>query len=206
MILKVNPNRIELMRLQKKLVLARRGHKLLKDKQDELVRKLLGYIKNYRTLRVEVEKKLAQVYQLCLQSIAQAGKEAISRALVTPPAKLSLSFKKQRVMNLVVPELSLKIEPLPASYGFLETTGDLDLGIKKLLEVLPKLINLAQVEKTITLLASEIERTRRRVNALEYILIPNILDTIKYISFRLAEIERGNLVRLMKVKELLGVR
>ncbi|MCK4326038.1 V-type ATP synthase subunit D [bacterium] len=202
----VNPNRMELLRLRKRLLLARRGHKLLKDKQEELMRRFLELVEESRRLREEVEEKLGRVYRDFLLARGVMPREMLEEASMFPKRKLKITTQLIPVMNLRLPKLDLTEEGEFDCYGFIDTSGDLDISLSLLSDVLPSMVRLAEVEKWIELLAEEIQRTRRRVNALEYILIPSLEETIRYIGMKLNERERGNLTRLMKVKELVSGR
>ncbi len=201
--LNVNPTRMELLNLKKRIKIAVRGHKLLKDKQDELMRRFLELIKDVKELRLKVEKSLNDVFRkfACLSSIM--SEESLEEALAMPAKVINLNIEKSHVMNLTVPKYETKVEGDIMCYGYGDTSGDLDLALYQLDTILQDMITLAQKEKTIELLAAEIIRTRRRVNALEYILIPNLEETIKYIGMRLSEMERSNLARLMKLKDII---
>jgi V/A-type H+-transporting ATPase subunit D len=200
--LEINATRMELLRLKKRIVIARRGHKLLKDKQDELMRRFLEMIKGYRNLRQDVEGKLANAFQSFVLSRAVTRKEYLEESFLGLKAPLEVGLSTFSIMNIKAPRLELKSMPDVYTYGFSDTPADLDRSLSLLSEVLPLMIQLAQTEKSIELLAEEIEKTRRRVNALEYVLIPNLQDTIKHITMRLAEMERSTLTRLMKVKDI----
>jgi len=206
MILDVNATRMELLRLKRRLVIARKGHKLLKDKQDELMRQFLEMIDKIKGLRSNIEDRLMQAFGNFLMARAVMDRENLEAAIMFPKQDLSLLVDTVPVMNLRVPRFRLSSEGEVYSYGFLNTSAELDSSLKFYSELLPEMINLAETERTLELLAEEIEKTRRRVNALEYILIPDLEDTIKYITMRLDEMERSNLTRLMKVKEMVGNR
>jgi len=200
--LEVNATRMELLRLKKRIVLARRGHKLLKDKQDELMRRFMDMIKGYRKLRREVEGKLASAFRSFIFSRAVTRKEFVEKSFLGSKEPLQVHLSAYAIMNIKAPHLKLHSVPDVFTYGFSDTPSDLDRSLSLLSEALPLMIQLAQTEKSIELLAEKIERTRRRVNALEYVLIPNLTDTIKHITMRLAEMERSNLTHLMKVKDI----
>jgi len=196
---------MELLRLKKRLVVARKGHKLLKDKQDELMRRFLEYIQENKRVREDVEKRLSYAYSTFLIARGSLMKEVLEGAIASPYGEYLLEVKKVNILNLKVPQFKVKLpKGTPLSYGFIETCGDLDNSILTFFKALPSLIKLAEIEKSVAYLADEIERTRRRVNALEYILIPNLEETIRYINIKLTELERSNLTRLMKVKDLVG--
>lgn len=203
MILDVNATRMELLRLRKRLALARRGHKLLKDKQDELMRQFLLMVHEARRTRLTLEEHLAKAYQRFLFARAVLPTETLETALLATSASVRLSVELRPVMNLRVPSFEAEIGGDVHSYGLLFTSGELDVALEGYAAMVPEMVRLAEQEKTLEMLAQEIEVTRRRVNALEYILIPNLGDTIRHISLKLSEMERGDLVRLMKVKAML---
>jgi V/A-type H+-transporting ATPase subunit D len=205
--LNVNPTRMELTRLKGRLKTAQRGHKLLKDKQDELMKKFIDYVKRNKELREVVEKELTGAFKNFLIARAVMSSETLEEAIMYPTQKVSLEMSTRNIMSVNSPIFNLvKEDSKEASsiypYGFVTTSGELDGAIYSLQEVFDKLIELAQVEKTCQLMANEIEKTRRRVNALEYVMIPQLIETVKYITMKLDENERGNRVRLMKVKDM----
>jgi len=202
--LAVNPTRMELQRLKKRLVLAHRGHKLLKDKQDELMRQFMSLVKAIKGLRQKVEEGLEGAFRSFTLFRARLAPQEAEEALALPSKRVNLQVEEKPVMNLRVPVFTTRVEGRMRCYGFYNTNSDLDRSLRELEKVLEKMLQLAQAEKTLGLLAQEIERTRRRVNALEYILIPSLQETIKYIDMKLSEMERGNLTRLMKIKEMLA--
>lgn len=200
--LDINPTRMELLRLRKRIVLARRGHKLLKDKQDELMRQLIDLIREIRDLRRRVERELTEASQRFLLAKAALRPETIEGALLVPTAVLDLAVERRHIMNIRAPLFTAVLTGEIHCYGYLGTSGELDASLVAIQNATKLLVELAQKEKTIQLLADEIEKTRRRVNALEYVLIPDLAETIKYISMKLSEMERSNLSRLMRVKEI----
>ena len=200
--LDVNATRMVLLRLKRRVALARRGHKLLKDKQDELMRRLMDLVRTIRELRERVERELTETVHRFLFARASMDPEAVEEAFLIPKKEVSLEVKKRSLMNIKVPLFEEVFSGEIYCYGFANTSGELDASLLALDRVLEHLIDLAEKEKTLQLLADEIESTRRRVNALEYILIPNLDETIRYIRMKLAEIERGDLTRLMRVKEI----
>ncbi|MBC8234544.1 V-type ATP synthase subunit D [bacterium] len=202
MLLKVNATRMELLRLKKRLVLARRGHKLLKDKEDELMRQFLDLVNKNRDLRERLETQLIAAFKNFLMARAVMDKESMEEAIMFPKQKLELSVSTASIMNLRVPRFELKSEGTVHSYGFVNTSAELDSALQVYSDLLPEMVKLAEAESSVQLLADEIEKTRRRVNALEYVLIPNLEETIRYITMRLNEMERSNLTRLMKIKEI----
>jgi V/A-type H+-transporting ATPase subunit D len=206
MILDVNPTRMELLRLKKRLVLARRGHKLLKDKQDELVRQFLAIIEETKRLRTEADGESLSVYQSWAVAEGTLGSAALAGLFRMPGAATNIRSKTKTIMSLKVPVFEVEIVGDPFEYGTARSSMLLDRCVQNYRRLLDTLLKLAELEKTSILLAEEIEKTRRRVNALEYILIPNITETIKYITMKLAEMERSNLTRVMKVKEMIEAK
>lgn len=202
--LNVNPNRMELSRLKKRLAVAKRGHKLLKDKQDALIKAFLEKARAGKELREAVEKELAECYGTFVLSRAQTTPEILEQALIFPGAKSTLSVKWHNVMSVMVPEYDVKQEGNPVNYGFVNVPLLLDAALEQFSKLIVRLLHLAAEEKAIRLMAGEIERTRRRVNALEYVMIPNLAETIRYISMKLDEQERSTLSRLMKIKEIVS--
>ncbi len=206
-LINVNPTRMELTRLKKRLVVARRGHRLLKDKRDELMKKFLETIRKAKVLREKVEAQLAEAYRSFLVARAVMSAEAMDEALMLPKHRLELEVGKKNVMSVYVPQFKLLAETVESAeiypYGFVSTSGDLDAAIGILARLLPQMLELAELEKSSFLLADEIEKTRRRVNALEYVMIPQLEETIRHISMKLDENERGNITRLMKVKDMI---
>jgi len=199
---------MELTRLKGRLKTAKRGHKLLKDKQDELMKKFIDYVKRNMELRLDVEKELTVAFKNFLIARAVMSSEVLEEAIMYPTQKINLEMSTKNIMSVNSPVFNLvKEENKEASsiypYGFAATSGELDGAIFSLQEVFDKLIELAQVEKTCQLMADEIEKTRRRVNALEYVMIPQLIETVKYITMKLDENERGSRVRLMKVKDMI---
>ena len=204
--LNVNPTRMVLTGLKKRLKTARRGHKLLKDKRDELMKKFLDIVRENKRLREEVEEKLGVVHSRFVMARAVMSAELMEEALMFPKQRISLNVTTRNIMSVDVPVLEFTGEDGAGEdiypYGFANTSGELDGAISMLSETTAALLKLAELEKSAQLMADEIERTRRRVNALEYILIPNLEETIRYIVMKLEENERGNLTRLMKVKDM----
>lgn len=203
----VNPTRMELTRLKKKLVTAVRGHKLLKDKRDELMRQFLDKVRENKALREEVETALVSANQNFMLARAGMPDEMLNTALLAPKQELTISAGAQNVMSVEIPDFDFKTRTPDQndmySYGFAFTTGDLDDAILSLSEVFPKMLKLAEVEKSCQLMAAEIEKTRRRVNALEHVMIPELQTNIKYITMKLDENERSTQIRLMKVKDMM---
>jgi len=203
----VNPTRMVLTGLKRRLKTARRGHKLLKDKQDELMKRFLEIVRENKTLREEVEEKLMTVHSRFVMAKAEMSAEVVEEALMFPKQKVELSASTRNIMSVDVPVLEFHTESDDETdiypYGFANTSSELDAAIATISGLTPKLLKLAELEKSAQLLADEIEKTRRRVNALEYVMIPNLEETIRYIVMKLDENERGNLTRLMKVKDMM---
>ena len=203
MILEVNATRMELLKLKRRLGLADRGHNLLKRKQDELMRQFLERVEQIGDLRREIEDRLAAAHKGFLMARSVMDRESMEEAIMFPNQRLTLNVSTVPVMNLRLPQFDVKSEGSVYSYGLSNTSAELDSALGAYSELLPEMLKLSQIERAVELLANEIETTRRRVNALEYILIPNLKDTIKYIKMRLDEMERSNLSRLMKIKEII---
>lgn len=204
-LIKVNPTRMELSKLKKRLKTAQRGHKLLKDKRDELVKQFLELVRKNRELRTEVEMKLKLSHEAFAGVSAVMSPQSLEEALIYPKQSVILEPSEKNIMSVDVPVFNYKMQGNHAdifSYGFAFTSGELDDAVQGLSDVLSQLVELAETEKSVMLLASEIEKTRRRVNALEHVLIPNLQLTIKNIIMKLDENERGNTTRLMKVKDM----
>lgn len=205
--LNVNPTRMELTRLKGGLQVATRGHKLLKDKNDELMKRFLELVRKNRELREKVETMMMKVHSSFLIARAVMSSEILEESLMYPKQRVSLDVSTKNVMSVNVPVLKINADDVDPSdiypYGFATTSAELDGAISTLSEMLPYLLQLAEMEKSAQLLAQEIEKTRRRVNALEYVMIPNYQETIKYIRMKLEENERGSLTRLMKVKDMM---
>ena len=201
----VSPNRMELLRMKKKQQFAQRGHKLLKDKLEGLLKDFTGIVQEYAVLRDQVDSELGELFQQFIVASASMPAEVYRSALAFPECEAELTMTEKLIMNVRVPEFSFAIEGNLLSYGTDGTVVELDQAIVKLKEVLERLVRLAEAEKTIELVADEIEKTRRRVNALEYVLIPQQAETIRMISSKLEELERGNITRLMRIKQLLAM-
>ncbi len=206
-VMNVNPTRMELSRLKKRLVTATRGHKLLKDKRDELMRQFLNIVKENKQLRREVEQKIVQANSHFVLAGSVMQHEVVGSALLAPKQEVSLEVEYKNVMSVEVPKYITKTKTSdPAdiySYGLAYTYSDLDDAVYQLADLLPELLHLAECEKSAQLMASEIEKTRRRVNALEHVMIPQLQETIKMITMKLDESERSSQTRLMKVKDMM---
>lgn len=206
--LAVNPTRMELRRLKNRLKTATRGHKLLKDKSDEMIRQFMGYVRQNKLLREQLEGELSEAMHAFMLARAVSTSQDIEQSLCLPAMHVELVSEIKNVMGVDVPDLKITraetTQLLP--YVLSSNPSDLDMAIIKLSKLMEKLLLLAEVEKTCNMLADEIEKNRRRVNALEYIMIPQLNETIKYILMKLDENERGNLTRLMKVKSMIAAR
>lgn len=203
---RVNPTRMELTKQKKKLLSATRGHKLLKDKRDELVRQFMDLIKENMDLRLKVEKGLKAANMEFAVARAGMSEQVLNTALMANGKTLEIKQQFKNVMSVEIPEFQTKNDINGNdiySYGYAFTAGDLDDAVYSLSSVFEDMLKLAQVEKSCQLMASEIEKTRRRVNALEHVIIPEALDNIKYITMKLDENERSTQIRLMKVKDMM---
>ena len=203
--LRLSPTRMELTRIKRRLVTAKRGHKLLKDKRDEMVRQFIAIIRENDALRREVEQELSGALRNFAMARAVMDPNALEEAILYPARQAKVTIGQKNILSVRVPtitvdEASLSETVLP--YGLAETSAQLDGAIATMAQVLPKLLRLAEIEKTCDLLADEIEKTRRRVNALEYVMIPQFIETIRFITMKLDENERGTQIRLMKVKDM----
>ena len=205
--LNVNPTRMVMSKLKGQLKVAIKGHKLMKDKRDERMRIFLELAREIKALREEVEPMLEEVYGSFSVARAVMTPEMLEEALMYPKQSVKLVAEEKNVMSIDVPSFDFEQENTQTGsvypYGFATTSGELDKSIEKLSILFPKLLQLAGMEKEAMLIADEIEKTRRRVNALEYVKIPNYKETIKYIKMKLDENERGNQTRLMKVKDMM---
>ena len=203
----VNPTRMELTRLKGKLKTAQRGHKLLKDKRDELMKQFLDTVRELRSLRTQVEQDLMRVHSSFTVASALMSAQAMEQALMYPKQSVELTMTFQNIMSVNVPVYHYQTRTEDTGdifpYGFAATSGELDDAVAALGEVFQNMLKLAQTEKAAQLMAEEIEKTRRRVNALEYVVIPNTQDSIRYITMKLDENDRATTTRLMKVKDML---
>ncbi len=203
----VNPTRMELTRLKKKLVTAKRGHKLLKDKRDELMRQFLDLVRENKALRERVEAGIAAANKNFVLARASMDSEAVNEALMSPCQEVQLETSTRNVMSVDIPVFDYKTRTADPNdiycYGFAFTSSDLDDAVKSLADILPDMLRLAECEKSCQLMATEIEKTRRRVNALEHVVIPETASQIKYIIMKLDENERSTQIRLMKVKDMM---
>ena len=201
----VNPTRMELRRLKTRLKTATRGHKLLKDKSDEMIRQFMVYVRENKRLREEIEAELSIALKGFTLARAVSSNAVIEEAVMIPATKAEISLSSDNVMSVEVPSISVVEHEGQDKYpySFDTVTSELDASIGTLSTLLVKLVKLAEVEKTCNMLADEIEKNRRRVNALEYVMIPQIEETIKYINMKLDENERASTIRLMKVKSMI---
>jgi V/A-type H+-transporting ATPase subunit D len=201
--LNVNPTRMELLKLKKRIIMAKRGHKLLKEKRDGLMSEFMKIIKEAKALRVSVEEGLGKGFANFMMAASIMRPEALESALMVTSNEIQLSAKTKNVMSVNIPEFNFEIIGKPSGYGFFGTSGEMDVALDKFKKSLNDLIRLSTIEKSAALLAVEIEKTRRRVNALEYVLIPDLEETMKYIYMKLGEQERSGIATLMVVKEML---
>jgi len=199
----VNATRMEQLRLRKKVALAMRGHKLLSQKRDEISRRLVKIAASLKPLRESVEKELLETSKRFMMARATMEPENINAALEVPTKKFSLAISFASIMSVKVPELAKEISGDIMCYGFSTTSGELDIALRALERAMDNLIELAEKEKQAQLLATELQMTRRRVNVLEYVVIPDIQETIKYIYSKLGEAERDNISRLMKIADMI---
>ena len=203
----VIPTRMELTRLKGKLRTAQRGHKLLKDKRDELMKQFLETVREVRALRKEVEEELMTAHQSFTVASALMSSEAVEQALLYPKQRVELTQTTRNIMSVNVPVCEFRMKTGSDSdiypYGFAATSGELDTAVEALGHVFRKMLKLAEVEKAAQLMAEEIEKTRRRVNALEYVVIPDTQEAIRYITMKLDENARSTTTRLMKVKDMI---
>ncbi|NLP16618.1 MAG: V-type ATP synthase subunit D [Clostridiales bacterium] len=203
----VNPTRMELTRLKKKLATATRGHKLLKDKRDELMRRFLDMVRENKALREKVEAGIHAANKNFVLARSVMTDEILNVSLMAPRQEVYLDTNIKNVMSVEIPEFEYKTKTPDENdiypYGYAFTSSDLDDAVKSLADILPDMLKLAEVEKSCQLMAAEIEKTRRRVNALEHVMIPDMQQKIKYIVMKLDENERSTQIRLMKVKDMM---
>lgn len=203
----INPTRMELTRLKGRLRTAQRGHKLLKDKRDELMKQFMDVVRENRAVRRRVEEGLMRAHGSFTVAAALMSPEMLEQSLLCPKQSVELEMSFQNVMSVDVPRYQFKTSSQNPGeiypYGFAATSGELDDAVAALSDVFRDMLHLAEIEKTSQLLAQEIEKTRRRVNALEYVKIPQMQENIKYITMKLDENERANTIRLMKVKDMI---
>lgn len=198
--LAVNPTRMELLRLRKRLVVARRGHKLLKDKLDGLMKDFGAIAQEYKELRLAVDEELPQILKLFVLAEATSSRRITEDALDLSQQDLHIALQPKRLMGVQVPHLDIAFGGRMGGYSLMHTSPELDQAIASLKSFLPKLLQMAELEETVRRMSVEIEKTRRRVNALEHTVIPRMVETIKFITTKLDEIERSTTTRLMKIK------
>ena len=203
----ITPTRMELNRLKKKLQTAVKGHKLLKDKRDELMRQFMDLARENMELRLKVEAGIKAANVNFVIAKSAMSEQILQEALMAPKQEVNIEVGSKNVMSVDVPVFHAKTKTADAndifSYGFAYTSGDLDAAVQSLSDILPDMLKLAETEKACQLLAAEIEKTRRRVNALEHVIIPESQENIHYISQKLSENERSTQTRLMKVQDML---
>ena len=206
--LNVIPTRMELKKLKARLKTAVRGHKLLKDKSDEMIRRFSIIIRENKKLREQAEQELSSVLKEFAKARGLVSREEIERIFSMPTVTLSLGLSTSSVMNVEVPQIEVTANTSDEiyPYSFTAITSEADYAVRQISKVIETLVKLASVEKTVQMLAKEIEKNKRRVNALEHVMIPQLEETIKYISAKLDENERGALTRLMKVKSMISER
>ena len=198
----VSPNRMELLKLRRRTAIAQRGHKLLKDKLDELMKQFMGLIKRSGSLREEVEGKLDEAYTVFSIASSEVTAAEVKEALAVPSASLDLEVRDERIMGVKVPHFEIALSGGYDCYSLSTTPMAFDAALQHYRELVPVLVALAELENNIRLLAIEIEKTRRRVNALEYVLIPSLTETVTYITMKLDEMERSYRTQLMKIKSM----
>ena len=203
MLANVNATRMELLRLRRRVSLASRGHRLLSEKRDEISRQLIQIAREIRPLREKVEKELSETFRRFMLARATMEPEHTKAALAVPTKKLSLAIDFANVMNIKVPHLAKEISGEIICYGYATTSGEMDVALLALERAFDHLIELAEKEKQAALLATELQMTRRRVNVLEHVVIPELRETIRFIFDKLAEAERDNISRLMKIADII---
>ena len=203
MLANVSATRMELLRLRKRISLATRGHRLLSEKRDEISRQLIQIARDIQPLREKVERELAQTFRRFMLARATMEPEDVKAALAVPTTRFNMVVEFATIMNVKVPNLIKDIEGDILCYGYATTSGELDVALRSLERAFDSLIELAQKEKQARLLAVELQMTRRRVNVLEYVVIPEIQETIKFINTKLGEVERDNITRLMKITDII---
>lgn len=198
--LAVNPTRMEMLRLRKRLAVAKRGHKLLKDKLDGLMKDFGEIAREYKIYRLAVDEEFPRVLKSFVLAEATSSRMIIEDALEMTRQEIQITEKPKRIMSVLIPDLEIVFGPSLGGYSMVHTSAELDKAISGLKEFLPKLLKMAELEETVRRLCQEIEKTRRRVNALEHTVIPRMNETIKYIKNKLDEMERSTTSRLMKIK------
>lgn len=206
-IMNVNPTRMQLTKLKKQLATAVRGHKMLKDKRDELMRRFIDLVQENKRLRDKVERSVSECNAHFVNASAVMSKQALDASLMSPKQQISVEVSSKNVMSVNIPKFEASTRTNDKGdifpYGFAFTSFELDDAVMSLNDILPDLIRLAEIEKSCEMMSAEIEKTRRRVNSLEHVMIPRYQETIKYISMKLEENDRSSRTRLMKVKDML---
>jgi V/A-type H+-transporting ATPase subunit D len=203
---RVNATRMELLRLRRRTTLAKKGHKLLKDKLDGLIQRLLGVVRLQKNLTDRLEEKLILVFQKMVLSSAQIKPEELELAVKTTACKTNVEISLQNIMGVKIPKYELKTQGDPFSYNLSAIPAELDQALAQFMEILNELVKLAEHNKAILVIASHIIEIKRRVNALEYVLIPELEEAVKYIRMKLSEMERSNTVSLLKIKDIVRAR
>ena len=203
MILAVNPNRMELLKLKRRLELAKRGYKLLKDKRDALIQKFIKLVQENKKTRGEFDKKIRECMIEFLLATMYMGEDDLNSIFLFSQRQTKVSTEFQNIMSVKVPKYKIAEEGDLFTYGMIKTSPELDNALKRYRQVTPLMIKMAELDKAIVLLTEEIEKTRRRVNALEYIMIPNLEDTIKFITMKLDEMARSSNSAIMRIKEMI---
>jgi len=203
MLMKVNPNRMELLKLKRRLIVARRGHKLLKDKRDALIQEFIHLAKESKIVREELEEKLKTCYEDFINVSSQMSKTSLEEAFMFPKAKTEAIISYKNIMSVKVPHYKYKCEGKFYTYSLIDTNAEIDNSVHSFYKIMPLMLRVAELDKTINLLADEIEKTRRRVNALEYILMPDLEETIKFITMKLDEMARSTNSAIMRIKEII---
>ncbi|MDD5382950.1 MAG: V-type ATP synthase subunit D [Candidatus Margulisbacteria bacterium] len=203
---RVNATRMELLRLRRRTLLARKGHKLLKDKLDGLIQRLLEIVKARQRLSNILEQELAGIFQQLVLSSAQLSPESLYALVLSRPCTTGVEISIHNIMGVRIPRFELKIEGDPLAYGSVAVPAELDPAISRFREILKDLVKLAEYNKAITVIAAQIIEIKRRVNALEYVLIPELENAVAYIRMKLAEMERSAIVTLLKIKDIVRSR
>jgi len=203
--IRINPTRMALLKLRKRMIIARRGHKLLKDKLEGLLQAFMPLVDEYGKLRKRVDRELPATYHLFTLASATATRKAVEAALDEYESKLEMGIEMKNVMSVSIPELTLKGFEIRNTYSTVSTNADFDRASDSLRNIFPLLLKLVNLEESVLRMAQEIEKTRRRVNALEYVLIPTLSSTVKSISSKLEENDRADRARLMKIKDMLSM-
>ena len=198
--LAVNPTRMEMLKLRKRLIVAQRGHKLLKDKLDGLMKEFMNLAREYRDHRLAVDEQLPYVMKLFVLAETTSSRLITEDALENTRQELQLTASPRRIMSVIVPSLGAEFGASTGGFSLIHTSPDLDKAVTGLRDFLPRVLHLAELEETVRRLSSEIEKTRRRVNALEHTMIPRMVETVKFITNKLDEMERSTTTRLMKIK------